>query len=259
MNALAGRRVVVTRARHQAAGLVAALESRGALPVFFPTIAISPIRDHGQFGEVMRTLASFSWIVFTSANVVAQFWAAMQRANIARLPSNVRVAAVGSSTAEALDAIGIPVDAQPETFTGGAIAGTMGAINATRVLLPRGDRARPETARALRERGATVVEVTLYQTTYETPDPSALVQIRAGADAVTFTSPSTVQGFAQILGIEAKAILQSTIVAAIGPTTASAIRDAGWGAPIQAMSATSQSLVDCLEDHFAAPCAARGA
>ena len=259
MSALAGRRVVVTRARHQAGGIAAALETRGALPVFFPTITISPIRDHGQFGEVMRTLASFSWIVFTSANVVAQFWAAMQRANIARLPADVKAAAVGSSTAEALGAIGITVDAQPETFTGGAIAGTMGVIRDTRVLLPRGDRARPETARALRERGAMLVEVALYQTTYETPHPSALEQVRAGADAITFTSPSTVQGFAQIFGIEARTVLGSAVVAAIGPTTARAIADAGWGEPIQAISATSQALVECLEDHFAAARAARGA
>lgn len=259
MSGLAGRRIVITRARHQAAGLAASLEARGARPVFFPTIAISPIRDHGQVSEVMGTLASFSWVVFTSANVVAQFWAAMQCSSIARLPSDVRVAAVGSSTAEALGAIGITVDAQPETFTGGAIAGAMGIIRDARVLVPRGDRARPETARALRERGAALVEVTLYQTTYETPDPSALERIRAGADAITFTSPSTVQGFAHILGIEALTVLGSAVVAAIGPTTTSAIRDAGWGEPIQAVTATSQALVDCLEAHFAITRAGRGA
>lgn len=257
MTALAGRCVVVTRARHQAASLAASLEARGARPVFFPTIAISAVRDRGQVDGAIQALPSFAWVVFTSANVVSHFWAAMQRANVAQLPPGVKVAAVGPATTAALAAIGIAVDAQPATYVGGAIAATMGAIQDLRVLVPKGDRARPETVLALRARGAAVSEVILYHTTHETPDPSALDRLRAGADAITFTSPSSVQGFSAILGPDARTVVSTTLLAVIGPTTASAIREMGWSEPLEAPAATSQSLVDCLEAHFEATLEAR--
>ncbi len=257
MSALAGRCVVVTRARHQAGRLAASLEARGARPVLFPTIAISAARDRGQIDGAIQTLPSFDWVVFTSANVVSHFWAAMQRANVRQLPHGVKVAAVGPATTAALAAIGVAVNAQPETFVGGAIAATMGVIKDLRVLVPKGDRARPETALALRARGAAVSEVILYHTTHETPDQSALDRLRAGADAITFTSPSSVQGFAEILGREARTVVSTTVLAAIGPTTASAIRELGWREPLEAPAATSESLIDCLEAHFEAMLEAR--
>lgn len=257
MTALMGRCVVVTRARHQAASLAASLEARGARPVFFPTIAINAVRDPEQVDGAIQALPSFAWVVFTSANVVSHFWAAMRRVHVAQLPPGVKVAAVGPATTAALKAIGVAVDAQPETYVGGAIAATMGAVQGLRVLVPKGDRARPETALALRARGAAVSEVILYHTTYETPDPSALDRLRGGADAITFTSPSSVQGFSAILGREARTVVSTTLLAAIGPTTASAIRELGWREPLEAPVATSQSLVDCLEAHFEATLEAR--
>lgn len=247
MSALAGRRVVVTRARHQAGRFVKALEARGACPILFPTIAIHAVEDQRAIDATLGRLAEFDWVVFTSANAVVELWRCIQAGGIPRLPAGLRVAAVGPGTAAALARVGVEVNTQPGTHTGAAIAATMGALTGAQVLLPQGDIAREETSLRLQGRGARVTEVIVYRTVTETPDAAALAQLRAGAHAITFTSPSTVRGFSAIVGDEAHTLAASSVLVTIGPTTSAAVRDEGWGEPLEARTATSDSLLEALE------------
>jgi uroporphyrinogen III methyltransferase/synthase len=253
MSALSGRRIVVTRARHQAGRLASALETAGAVPLFFPTITIRPVDDTRAVDAAVHRLADYAWIVFTSANAVATFWDRMRATNIASLPRTVRVAAVGPATAAELAIRGAAPNAQPTTHSGAAIAGAIGNLRDARVLLPCGDLARNETSDALRQAGAVVDEVVVYCTEQETPDADALGQLRDGVDALTFTSPSIVRGFAALLGGDIGHVLVGRVVlATIGPTTSAAVRDLGWPEPLEATVATVDGMVAALERHFAA-------
>lgn len=256
MSALAGRRIVVTRARHQAERLAAALDAVGARPVFFPTIVVRPVDDPRAVDSAVQALAAYAWIVFTSANAVDLFWHRVRAAGLERLPPTLRVAAVGPATAEALAARGVAADAMPEIHSGAAVAGVMGALQGARVLLPRGDLARDDTADGLQRAGALVDGVTVYRTLPSAADAGVLRQLRDGVDAVTFTSPSTVRNFGALLGDEARRIVRTAVLATIGPTTSAAVRQIGWGEPLEAAIATTEGLVAALAAHFATAVAA---
>jgi uroporphyrinogen-III synthase len=260
MSALAGRRIVVTRARLQAGRMVSQLEARGARTIVFPTIAIRPARDPRALDAAVRSLEDYAWIVFTSANAVTAFWDRMRVMGRATLPATVRVASIGPATTAELAIHDVAVGAQPDRlFMGAAIARAMDGLRGARVLLPRAEHAREETVDALCRAGAVVDDVVAYHTETESPDAGALDAIRERVDAITFTSPSAVRGFATLLGPESGAIARVTTLATIGPTTSVAVREAGWPEPLESAVATVEGVVSALEAHFALMAAAHGA
>lgn len=251
MSALDGRTVLVTRSREQAAALCAVIESRGARAVAFPTIEIRPVS--GAAGErAMAGLDSYDWIAFTSANAVACFAHLMHAARRATIPASVRVAAVGAATAAALAERGVPVAAMPGTYLGSELAGTLGELAGRRVLLPRSDIARQETAAALREAGAQVDEVVVYRTVPARPGSEAMSLLDSPVDVVTFTSPSTVRGLLAVGGVAADRLLRRAAIACIGPVTGDAVRRLGLPVAVQPEEHTALALVDALDSYFGA-------
>lgn len=242
--------MVVTRPRDGGERLAIALAGRGARPVLFPTIEIHPVADPTAVDMELHRLDSFDWLIFTSANAVTHTWARVQALGV-RLPAAIRVAAVGPATAGALDALGIQVSAVPTVYQGEALPAALGSLAGLRILLPRADIGREETARVLRDAGAKVVDRTVYNTVPAAPDETGLAELRAGVDAVTFTSPSTVRNFDALLGREAQTVLSRTVLACIGPTTADALRQCRFGTPLLAAQATADGLVDLLDGYFA--------
>ncbi|HEV8410038.1 MAG TPA: uroporphyrinogen-III synthase [Gemmatimonadaceae bacterium] len=250
MSALAGRRIVVTRARDQAESFAIALEERGAIPVFFPTIQIRPLDDTRVLDAAVRALEQYKWIVFTSANAASAFWERMTACGRASIPDGVRIAAVGPVTSARLATLGVAVDAQPGKFIGTEIAGAMGDIRDARILMPRGEDAREETLDSLRDAGGRVDDIVAYRTGTGAPTATEFEAMLAPMDAVTFTSPSCVRGFSTLLGDRAYVIVETTIVVTIGPTTSEAARDAGWPKPIEAETSTVAGIIAALEAHF---------
>jgi uroporphyrinogen III methyltransferase/synthase len=253
MSALAGRSVVVTRAREQAGPLCGALAARGATPVLFPTITVRPADDPGPVDAAIARLDAYDWIVFTSANAARCFAERMALADRRGLPAGLRAAAVGAATARTLADRQLPVAAMPEEFRGARIAAALGDLGGRRVLLPRADIGREETAAALRAAGATVDDVTVYHTVPAAADPAGRRALEAGVDAVTFTSPSTVRNFVLLLGADARRLVRDSVIACIGPVTAEALREAAFPAPVQPAVYTVDALVDALAERFAAP------
>ena len=245
MNALAGRRVLVTRPRAQAASLVAALEAAGAVPVILPLLTIAPPDDPGPAESALDRLDQYDWIVCTSANGARAFgerWASRSRT----FPPGPRVAVIGPRTAEAARAAGLVVHAQPPEFRGSAVPASLGDLGERRVLLPRSDIGREETLEALAAAGAIVDDVVFYRTVREAPDDDALRALRAGVDVMTFMSPSAVEAFVALLGDEAATLAARATVACIGPVTADAARAVGLPVHIQSATYTSEALVDAL-------------
>ena len=245
MNALAGRRVLVTRPRAQAEAFVVALEAAGAVAIVMPLISIAPPDDARPAEAALDRLASYDFLICTSANgarAVGERWAARNQP----FPANVRVAVVGPRTAAAARAAGLPVHAQPSEFRGAAIPAALGELRGKRVLLPRTDIGGEETPAALAAAGAIVDDVVFYRTLSTTPDPEAMRALRAGVDILTFMSPSAVQAFVTLLGDEAISLATHATVACIGPVTADAARAAGLPVHVQPSAYTSEALVDAL-------------
>jgi len=247
VSGLAGRTVVVTRPREQAAAFVRLLERQGARVIAFPTIA-TRAADPADLDRALAALETYIWVVFTSANAVRFFF---DRPAAATLPPTLRVAAVGTATADALAERGVRVDAIPDEFVGVRVAAALGDLHGRRVLLPRADIGRPETVQALERAGATVDTVTLYHTVPASPDPAALTALAGGVDAITFTSASTFTNLCTMLGDRAAALLSGLTIASIGPVTSAAIRAAGFPVHVESAEHTTAALAHDLETYFA--------
>jgi uroporphyrinogen-III synthase len=241
---LAGRRVVVTRPRAQAAGLADKLAAAGAQPILFPTIEIALAEDAAPLQAALRRLDEYDWLVFTSANGVAAVRARLGGA----LPAALRVAAVGPATARALEKIGAAAAFIPDEYIGDSLATGLEVVAGQRVLLPQGELTDGSLARSLRLRGAIVDEVVAYRTLPAAPDPDGLAELRRGVDALTFTSGSAARNFVTLVGLDAAA--PRATVAVIGPATAAAAREAGLVVAVVAEEHTLEGLVGALQDYF---------
>jgi uroporphyrinogen III methyltransferase/synthase len=249
---LLGRRVLVTRAAGQAKALSSKLQVLGATTIEVPTIEIEPPTNTDQLDSAIKNLGNYDWIIFTSVNGVDFFSRRMAcvQAHISVLNS-VRVAAIGSATAAALERAGRKADYIPAEFLSERIALGLGNLQGKRILLPRADIASEKLPLLLRSRGATVDEVTAYTTVppRELSSEELRKTIEAGVDIVTFTSPSTVSNFSHALGeVEARKFLGHVRVACIGPVTLEAARKIGINVNVVANPHTIDALVEAIVD-----------
>ena len=256
---LFGRRIVVTRSREQAGELVELLEERGAEAIQAPTIRIAQPDDLSALDRAVQDGGAYQWIVFTSANAVEAFMGRLLAVGDIRDLKGVRLCAIGPSTAERLSRYGLRVDLTPEEARSEAVIEALkatGPLGNTRFLLPRADIAREVLADQLREAGADVSEVVAYRTLLAGGDRDSdhdiyRMLLDRQIDAVTFTSASTVKNFARIFGEEQAAdLLNTTVVASIGPVTAEAAQQLGINTTVMPSRYTIADLVDALVDHF---------
>jgi uroporphyrinogen-III synthase len=223
---LHGRSVVVTRAAEQASRLVATLAHLGATVVEVPTIAFVDAPDGGAaLADAVAQIDRYDWVVLTSTNGVQRFLAAVGGA----APAGVRVAVVGPGTADAVRAAGVEPDLLPDRFVAEALLEVF-PPGPGRVLLPQASVARPVLADGLRAAGWDVDAVVAYRTVAARPGP-AVLERAAVADAVTFTSGSTVTGYLAAAGPDGV----PPVVVCIGPVTAAAAEKAGL--PVTAVAA----------------------
>lgn len=246
---LDGRRIVVTRAEEQAGSLVDGLRQRGATPVLVPSIRFVPPEDPAPLTEAARTIDEAAWVVFTSATGVAFGWGAIRQAWPEGLPTGVRVAAVGSGTADALRSVGAPVDFVPREALGDVLVDELPVAPGARVVFLRSHIGRESIATRLAERGADVQDVTTYRTLTEADADVVANVLRQRLDAVTFTSPSTVRGLVGSLTTPTR--LEGVPLVAIGPVTASALDAYGLDAAAVADPHTVAGLLDALDRLFA--------
>lgn len=249
MSALAGKRIVNTRAEHQAGELDERLHAAGALPLAYPCIAIVPPTDMDPLDDALRAAVdgAFDWLVLTSANVVAALAERLDALGAGRLPAALRTAAVGAGTAAACvrslghTPVAVPGDAVAEALLAG-----LPAVDGARVLLPQGDLARPLLAEGLTDRGAAVTAVTAYRTVRGSGGVDLPRLLDAGrVDAAACTSPSTVYNLIARVETEggSRQRLQRLPVACIGPVTAAAAEGAG----LSALTARPHSLDGLIE------------
>jgi len=252
---LAGKRIVVTRAIEQARGLKDRLEALGATVLLLPAVSFSVPPDTTNLDQAIRSLESFDWILFTSANAV-RFLSIRLRVLGVALDENAmpRCAAVGPATASAGAAEGFRIEYVAKEFQGTALAREMSAALAgKKVLLPRSERAGRDLPDALTAAGARVTGVVAYHTGgVGAAEPGVLDAVREGrVDVVSFFSPSAVRNLQEELGANVLSLLGArAALAAVGPVTAIALREAGLPVTIQAAEATAESMATAILRHF---------
>jgi uroporphyrinogen III methyltransferase / synthase len=242
---LHGRRVVVTRARAQASGLATTLRGLGAEIVELPAIRIEPRIDSSEVREAIGAIGDYALICLTSPNGVRLLFQALRAAGMdARALAGATVAAIGPGTARALAEHGVLADVVPERFVAEALIEALADVDVAdrRVLVARAAEARDVLPDALRERGAEVDVVALYETMREEPDQAA-VEAAQGADYVTFTSSSTVRNLTEALGGH---FPNGARIVSIGPVTSEAARAAGLEVHAEAERHDVEGLVAAL-------------
>lgn len=237
----------------QAEEFLQGLRALGAEAVSLSTIRIQGPADPEPLRRAITNLEGFDWVVFTSANGVAQFWQELEAAGAAgRWPQRLRAAAIGPATADALRARGIEAEMVPDEYVAEAVADALARADdlaGRKILLPRAAEARQVLPRRLRAAGAAVEEVVAYETG---PDPEGIAGLRAALDRgeldmVTFTSASTVRQFVARAG----ANMGSARIAVIGPITAAAARSAGLQVDVEAKEYTVEGMLTAIREYFA--------
>ena len=221
---LFGRRIIVTRAREQASGLVERLQALGAATVELPVIEIGEPADGGAaLREAAGRVGDYDWVAFTSANAVARFFAALGDAGSrhagARRPSGWRPSGPAPPRPWPPPASG-PTSSPSGSWPSRCSTPSRPARAGCSCPGPPWP-ATPCPA-GLAERGWTVDVVEAYRTAVGRPAPEALAAA-ASASAVTFTSSSTVTNYLAVAGD----LPVPPVVACIGPITADTARAAG--------------------------------
>ena len=263
---LFGKRVVVTRARLQAADFCALLQERGAEPVLAPAIEIHPPDDEEPLAAAVRDLAAGAYdvVAFTSANGVDAVAAELARqSRDARAFAAAAIAVIGPGTGAALVRLGLRADLTAPEHIGESLADAIiaaaGGGGRRRVLLPRARVARDAAPERLRDAGFTVDVVAAYET--RAPAAADLEDLgrafdEGRIDAVTFTSTSTATHLVAALSRgearDAASRLGGTVVASIGPVTTAACRELGVRVDVTAAVYTISGLTDALERHVLA-------
>ncbi len=251
---LRGRRVVVTRARAQASGLAATLRGLGAEVVELPAIRIEPRIEGEEVRRAVEQIGEYALICVTSPNGAHLLFEALGSAGLdARAlgdgtkngqvgtgeagatghpPGRTVIAAIGPGTARALAEHGIVADIVPERFVAEALVEALAPVEVEgrKVLVARAAEARDVLPDALRERGADVDVVALYETVREEPAPEA-IEAAQSADYVTFTSSSTVRNLTEALGGRFPTAAR---IISIGPITSESVRAAGLEVHVEA-------------------------
>jgi len=258
---LSGRSVVVTRARSQGSALAEQLAGLGATVVELPVIDIQDPPDGGAAlsAAVDRLVAgSYRWVAFTSSNAVSRLLVTLGDRVV---PADTRWAAVGSGTGRTLTEGGFRPDLVPEVSVSDALVEAFpvagpddhrsrpgGADEPGAVLFPRAEQVRGTLARGLKDKGWLVDEVVAYRTVAGRPEPHQ-VAAAGRADAVAFTSSSTVERTMDLLGPDGI----PPVVVSIGPVTSGTARKAGLEVAAEASPHTIGGLVDAVVGALAGP------
>lgn len=253
---LLGKKIVVTRARHQASDLVNRLNALGAECLECPTIEIIPPDDWDPLDEAIGTLDTYQWLTFTSVNGVAFFFKRLfELGRDVRALGHLKIAVIGPATEKKLAEFGLNTDILPEAYRAESVVDAFQRkkMAGMKVLLPRAEEARSVLPESLIKMGAEVNDVTVYRTRIAPDSGEELLHAmeEGHIDMVTFTSSSTVKNFVSLMPREdMDALLKNTVIASIGPITTETAVSLGLTVHITAEPYTIPGLCDAIVAHY---------
>lgn len=240
------KKILITRARAQADEFANKLRAIGFAPIYFPVIAIKPIENNLALERALSKLGCYEWIVFTSTNTVEVVLDQFPRVNW----RDIKTAAIGPKTAQALKSRGIEADFIPQEYVAEAILPGLGDLVGKWVLLPRAEIARKELPEAICDAGGVPHEITVYKTLPAEPTIEGLEALRSGVEVITFTSASTVENFVAIARrnqLDPLNLPNDPLFACIGPITEQAAREAGFQKVLVAKEYTTDGLLEAIK------------
>jgi uroporphyrinogen-III synthase len=253
---LAGKRVLVTRAAHQAGKLSEGLRALGVEPVEVAVIEIRPPLDFAPLDRALRLLSNYDWLILTSANSVHALAdrATLLGLSLADAP-HLKLAAVGEATAAAARDAGLTVTLVPEAYVAESLAKSLAEqTRGKKVLLARASIARDVIPDALRAGGASVDVVDAYCNVMPEAAPVLLREaLQKGIASAAFTSSSTVTHLADAARQAGIAFPFAGVAAiSIGPITSQTLRDFGWEPAAEATQSDVPGLVQAVAVALAA-------
>lgn len=194
-----------------------------------PTASDDPAMEH--LIDALSDLSRYDWLIFASTNAVKFFFHFLKAAN-KELDPACKIAAVGTSTALAIEALGHTVDLVPTEHNAHSLVKNLTEahdMRARNVLWPRTDIGAETIRDGLYAAGATVDPVIVYRTSM--PRDQAAIKQRLSdlldkreIDAIALTSGQAARNLAQLL--PDKHLLDTIKIASIGAATTQAIESA---------------------------------
>jgi uroporphyrinogen III methyltransferase/synthase len=253
---LYGKKILITRARDQAAVFSSSLKDLGAEVIELPTIEVVQPLSWRELDRAIDHIDSYHWLIFTSANGVNFFWQRWKERNKDRLPPSLKICAIGPATAYQLMEKGIEVHYTPKEFVAEAILKGFekSTLKGKRILLARAKEARDVLPEGLKKMGAKVDVVETYRTVKPKGGSKRLKELlmKGRVDAITFTSSSTVNHFVELLKEEdLQKLLNHIAIACIGPITARTAKNWKMRVQIQPNEYTIPALTQAIVQYFA--------
>ena len=251
---LHGRRILITRARHQVDTIRRELVDLGASVIEIPTLEIKPLPTDERVRKAIRTLDGTALVIFASANAVDIFFQMLFATGAdARALHPSKLCAIGQETAESLERHGLRPELVTSEYTAEGLAKALEGweMRDMRVLVPRAEVARDALPSLLANRGAEVEILPVYRAVCPPDSGDALLRLFAGegVDVITFTSSSTVTNFVDAFpDDQLPAILGDAEIACMGPVTAETARKRGLSVSIVAREYTTHGLVQAIAD-----------
>ncbi|PLR75486.1 uroporphyrinogen-III synthase [Bacillus sp. V3-13] len=245
---LQGKTVLIPRSKKQASSFSDLVRRYGGIPVEIPLIEFKAVEKSGQLVKAFENLHTYHWIIFTSSITVETFFSFLPDLQSESFP---KIAVIGEKTRQKLLEKGLKAAFTPGEYVAEAFVKEFLPLleGGGKILLPKGNLAREYIAASLREAGAVVDELIIYETFLPPASRSLLTEMIKGKrlDVLTFTSPSIVDHFFETAEVEGlKESVKDCLVACIGPVTKARAEFYGLTVNVMPDTYTVQEMVNNL-------------
>lgn len=249
---LLNKRILNPRGKGQAKPFSDLVKQNGGIPVEVPLIAFRAVNRNVEIDGILTNLDTYDWVFLTSNVAVDTFFSLLKENEKSKLP---KVAVIGIRTKQLLLNRGIPVEFTPSEYVAeGFVKEFLPLVKqGMKVFLPKGNLARDYIAEALRKHGAIVDEAIIYETYAPEDAKGKLAQILKNAelDILTFTSPSTVDHFIEVVeeyNLYDK--INKLFVAVIGPVAKKRALEVGLPVHVMPKDYTVKDMVQAIIDNL---------
>jgi len=249
----ANKRILVTRAAHQAGKLSEGLRDAGVEPIEVPVLEIQPPASYDPLDSALRNLSTYDWLILTSANAVHAIVERTAASDLVFSEPKLKIAAVGKATAEAARQAGLAVALTPKEYVAESLIESLTSLTeGQRVLIARAAIARDLIPDTLRATGAIVDVVDAYQNAIPQDAPEKLrAALASRIDAATFTSSSSVTHLVEVARAAGITFPFAAVKAiSIGPITSATLREHGWPPDAEANPHDISGLIAAVISQF---------
>ncbi len=251
---LFGKGIMITRPEEQSEEFSSLLREEGARVIPFPTIKIVSPDRFDDLDRAIKNIERYEWIIFTSANGAKFFFNRFRElGSDMRDLKGIKICTIGPATASVIEMMGVKVDLVPDEYISEGVVEAFKEkeLQGKEVLLPRAEIARDVIPQGLSKLGAHVDIVTAYRTVNSGKNKAEFDEVmdQNKIDVITFTSPSTVTNFIDIIGKDTR-LPEHVKIACIGPVTLDAARKAGLKVDIMQGPDVISGLVDAIIKAF---------